>query len=169
MDSTVNVDEWVADLSRPENGARLTKVAEDFARHLAGEVDPLQAHGALAPEIRENESFQKLLAGFAEHYHDKIEGEPAQRIAASFLIIAAEDPALRPALSDFLASYEDTTQFTGLEILAAGAAISMILIAATTSFEGKIGTITVRKQVATKEQIEAAGSWAVALARALGL
>ena len=54
-----------------------------------------------------------------------------------------------------------------MQILAVGAAVSMIILVATTSFEAKFGDAHVSKVAATAEQVSAAASWVWRLSRAV--
>ncbi len=65
----------------------------------------------------------------------------------------AEDASFAPSLSQALEEYQDNTLMAG-EILATGVALSMIIIAATTTFKGKVGAIEVAKEVASPRLIE---------------
>jgi hypothetical protein len=70
----------------------------------------------------------------------------------------APDVALAPALRRFAAAYRDEDQ-AAMEILAVGAAVSMIILVATTSFEATFGGVRVSKIAASAEQVSAAASW----------
>ena len=68
--------------------------------------------------------------------------------------IFARDPVFAPSLAEALDEYEDNNLFVG-EILATGVAVSMIIVAATTTFQGKIGkSIVVGKKAADASLIE---------------
>ncbi len=67
----------------------------------------------------------------------------------------ARDPAIAPALESSLDEYKDDALVAGV-ILAAGFAVSMVIVAASTSFKGKIGNFDLVKTTASPELVKAA-------------
>ena len=69
-------------------------------------------------------------------------------LARSLLAAAADDLALAPVLARVLDDHRDTKQFA-LEALSIGAAIAMVILAATTTFEkGRLGKTEVTPELA---------------------
>ena len=135
-------------------------VCERFSSQIAGasEVELDAAVAGLPPELREDAEFIRLWDHFADEYYTKLPPALSVPLARDMLHMAAASPALASALAAFARDYRDEDQFA-LEVLAIGAAISMVIITATTSAEMRIGEVTVTKHTATPAQIKAAGNW----------
>jgi hypothetical protein len=69
----------------------------------------------------------------AERYHEALPPTLSVELARSMLDIAAHDAAMAPRLAEVLDNRQDTKQFA-LEVLSIGAAISMVIIAANSTF-----------------------------------
>lgn len=74
-------------------------------------------------------------------------------LARELLIGFARNPGFEKSLNNALDEYNDDTLLAGT-ILATGVAISMIIVAATTSFKGKIGEFDVVKKNADAELLK---------------
>lgn len=85
---------------------------------------------------------------------DRLTPEASVQAARALLRILAEDEALAPALQEAMDTYRDD-KMMALEILAVGTAVSMVIVAATSSFEGKIGKVKIKKDNATPGQLRA--------------
>jgi hypothetical protein len=117
------------------------------------------AAGALPPELATNPELIALRTGLDERYHTALTPEVSVPLARSMLEVAAADPELAPTLEVVLDAHRDTKQFV-LEVLALGAAVSMVIIAATTTVEhGQVG-----KKVLPPGVAHELGAWLTALA-----
>lgn len=104
----------------------------DFAAALAERrglalLDDVDALSEIVGEI----DTETLKANLDEHYHVGLPPDVSVELARAILAAAAADPQLAPMLEKQLEETRDTKQFA-LEVLAVGAAISMVIVAATT-------------------------------------
>ncbi|TSD82899.1 hypothetical protein FFK22_040650 [Mycobacterium sp. KBS0706] len=131
-------------------------ICEELAAALLAQPDVSldAAVAALPPMLAGDPDLAALHAGLEERYHFALPPEISVPLARSLLDAAAGDPALAPALAAVLDAHRDTKQFV-LEVLALGAAVSMVIFAATTSYkDGRI-----EKKVLTPAQAEQFGAW----------
>jgi predicted Zn-dependent protease with MMP-like domain len=87
----------------------------------------------------------------------QIEGEEAVAIARSILTTLANNPRFSTLLEKALDKYRDMDQ-GGKEILAAGLAASMVILAATATefqYKGDWGVVRIAKETATPELVQA--------------
>jgi hypothetical protein len=129
---------------------------QDLAAALAArsEVPLFDAVEQLPPEVAAQVDPETLKADLDERYHVTLPPDVSVRLARSMLAAAAEEPALAPTLSKVLDETQDTKQFA-LEVLALGAAISMVIAASTTT-KGKDGW---GKQALSPELAEKFTGW----------
>jgi hypothetical protein len=80
------------------------------------------------------------------------EGESA-RIARDILAVFAKDPAFAPSLAQALEEYRDD-KLLAAEILATGTALSMVIVAATTTLEVTIGKVKIKKTTASADLLK---------------
>jgi hypothetical protein len=163
----MELDAWVDKLLEPGNAKTLVDVCDRFARSLTSGASLDRSVAGLPAVLRQDPAFQALWANFGAEYHTKLDPLTSVALCGGMLRAAAADPALRPALADFARGYRDEEQAV-LEILALGAAISMIIVVATTRFEATFGAVKVTKSEASAEQIKAAGEWVASLAKLSG-
>lgn len=107
---------------------------QDLAAALAAqsEVSLIDAVDRLPPELSDQVDTQELKEDLDEHYHVALPPDVSIRLARSMLEAAAEEPAIAPTLARVLDETQDTKQFA-LEVLALGAAISMVIFSSTTT------------------------------------
>lgn len=112
---------------------------QDLAAALAARSEAPLADGVdqLPAELGLQIDAQALKENLDERYHVALPPDVSISLARAMLAFAAEDPALAPTLVKVLDETRDTKQFA-LEVLALGAAISMVIAAATTT-KGKDG------------------------------
>jgi len=129
---------------------------QDLAAALAArsEVSLIDAVDQLPPELSGQVDPQLLKEDLDERYHVTLPPEVSVRLARSMLTTAAEEPNLAPILAKVLDDTQDTKQFA-LEVLALGAAISMVITASTTT-KGKDGW---GKQALSPELAEKFTGW----------
>ena len=109
--------------------------------------------GGVPEEFKNRAPFERALdMSDKEGAHPLPEAESVA-LTWELLRIFARDPAFAPSLAEALDEYRDDTLFVG-EILATGVAVSMIIVAATTTFRGKIGSFKVNKEKADASLIE---------------
>lgn len=102
------------------SGVALADAVDDLPPELIGRFDPAA-----------------LKEGLGAGYDIALPPEISVQLARTMLQLAAEDEATAPMLAKVLDESTDTRQFA-LEVLAIGAAISMVIFTATSSF-GKGG------------------------------
>jgi hypothetical protein len=113
------------------------------------------AFQSLDPAVRDNATFLKLAAEASADPAIALDTGSSAAIAKTFLLAAAADPDLSPIVASELAEFRDEKLFV-LETLALGAAVSMIIIAATTRFKYSNGPIEIEKVVASPELVKQA-------------
>ena len=105
---------------------------QDLAAALAArpDVSVYDAADQLPPELSDQIDPETLKTALDEHYHVALPPEVSIELARTMLAVAAADPDLAPSLARVLDETQDTKQFA-LEVLALGAAISMVIATAT--------------------------------------
>ena len=131
------------------------RVLEFFsARVFEGmETSPEELLEGIPEEYRSQVPFERALQMSSSERAQPLPERESAILARELLVGFAEDDAFAPSLSQALDEYQDNTLMAG-EILATGVAISMIIIAATTTFKGKVGAFDVAKEVASPELIK---------------
>lgn len=149
--------------------ARIDKLSDFAAVAVCGRLaeallaDPRfsveDAIGRLPPEVGAGTDAAALGKGLDdEKYHLALPREVAVPLARSVLHAAAKSPELAPALEAALDDGADTKQFA-VEVLALGAAISMVIFASTTTVaDGKLGKTSLSAELAKE-----LGGWLNAL------
>ena len=120
-------------------------------RRGAALLDDADTLGAALPRTADAAA---LKAGLLENYHLSLPPEVSIELARAMLAAAAAEPELAPLLEQLLDENRDTRQFA-LEVLALGAAISMVIVSATTTRD-KDGF---GKQALSPELAEKLGAW----------
>jgi hypothetical protein len=127
-------------------------VCEEMAAALLARPNVALHDAELPTLLADDADFALLRAGLDQHYYTALPPGVSVPLARSLLAIAAEDAALEPALAQVLDSHRDTKQFA-LEVLSIGAAISLVILSATTTIEnGRLG-----KKALTPELVKAVG------------
>jgi hypothetical protein len=118
------------------------------------ESTPEKAIDGIPEEFKDNALFKRALEMSDEEGAHPLPEAESVALTRELLRIFARDPVFAPSLAEALDEYEDNNLFVG-EILATGVAVSMIIVAATTTFRGKIGkSIVVGKKAADANLIE---------------
>ena len=118
------------------------------------ETSPEKMLDSIPKEFQDRAPFGRVLAmSGKERARSLPEGESAE-LARALLCGFARDPAFAPSLAEALDEYRDEKLLAGA-ILATGIALSMIIVASTTTFKGKVGNFEVRKETADASFIEA--------------
>jgi hypothetical protein len=128
----MDLGDWVAGLS---DLAAVDVCQQLVAAALRGPGASLEAAvDAVPPELAENPDFRELWDKFDDVSTMKLPPNVSIRLAREMLSSAAADPALSPTLEEVSRDYRDTKQFV-LEVLAVGAAFSMVIFSATVTNE----------------------------------
>ncbi len=118
------------------------------------ETSPEEMLDSIPEEFQGRAPFERVLEmSGKERAHPLPEAESAA-LARELLCGFARDPAFAPSLVEALDEYQDDKLLAGA-ILATGIAVSMIIVASTTTFKGKVGNFEVRKETADASFIEA--------------
>jgi len=107
---------------------------------------------AVPPDVAALPEFQQLLAAMETADSASLPSADSVRIARGTLELLADREEWAPILETALGSFRDNKAFA-LEILAIGTAISMIIMAATTTFKFKGKGYEVGKGAASKDQL----------------
>ena len=126
-----------------------------LARLMASPEAIHAASEALDPDIRDNPSFLALAAEARTNPTIALDKAASAEAAKTFLLAAAADPDFSPLVASELAEFRDEKQFV-VEVLTLGAAVSMIIIAATTRFEYVKGGFKIIKEAASPELVKRA-------------
>jgi hypothetical protein len=95
--------------------------------------------------VRDNPSFEALAQEARSDPAVALDSAASAAVAKTFLLAAAADPDFSPLVASELAEFRDEKQFV-VEVLALGAAVSMIIMAATTRFEYRKGAFKIIKE-----------------------
>ena len=135
---------------------QVVRFFEAFVQQLlAGSSTTFDAiKSGVPPSVRSGADWARL-EGLTEDQANQLL-EPSEAAAASrrLLLQLADDPSLGPALDAFLASFRDDELVADV-VLAVGLVASVLLIAATTEFEGQIAGVKFKKGKADPETIKA--------------
>ena len=104
------------------------KLVDFLNEHVADDIDALVA--CAPPELRREPAFAAALARARTDYQRRLPPAELVVIARSLLGAVADSSRLAPALAAVAEDYRDERQFV-LEVLAIGAAVSMVIFAAT--------------------------------------
>lgn len=117
-------------------------------------TSPQEMLDGIPEEFKDRAPFGRVLTmSRNEHAHPLPESESTV-LARELLQGFARDPVFASSLAEAFDEYQDDELMVG-EILATGIALSMIIIASTTAFSGKIGRFRVEKKTADASFIEA--------------
>jgi hypothetical protein len=132
------------------------RLAADLLRRPGPSLE--EAAAALPAAFTADVDFPRMFADLDESYYTKLPPDLSVRLAREILANAATDPALAATLAPVLDAYRDTRQFA-VEVLALGAAFSMVILSATVTYEdGKAG-----KKALTPELAKALTGWFTSL------
>jgi hypothetical protein len=105
-------------------------------------------------EFREQAPFDSVLEMSSKEQSRPLAEAESAALSRELLLGFARDPIFAPSLEEALDEYQDEELLVGV-ILATGVAVSMIIVASTTKFKGKVGNFKVEKEVADANFIEA--------------
>lgn len=108
----------------------------------------------VVPEVKDLTFFQQAMNLSPVEQNRPLSEEQSVEIARGLLMTFAEDPALSPVLSETLDEYSDDQLMVG-PILATGVAVSMVIVAATTSLRCNFKNFEIIKDPTTPAQINA--------------
>lgn len=132
------------------------RVLEFYAARVfeGAKTSPEEMLVGIPEQFKDRAPFERgLKLSGKERAHPMPEGESAV-LARELLRGFARDPAFAPSLEQALDEYKDDKLMVG-EILALGVAVSMIIVAASTKFKGKVGAFEVDKGTVDAGFIEA--------------
>ena len=135
---------------------KLIRVLEFYSVRLfeGVETSPLEILGGIPAEFRERAPFERVLEMSGRERAHPLPETESVALAGELLRGFARDPTFAPSLAQALDEYRDDTLMAGVN-LTTGIAVSMIIIAATTTFRGTVGSFEVAKEAADASLIEA--------------
>lgn len=147
-----NLVERIEDL----NDRKAVRMLEFYsARVFEGmETSPKDMIAGIPTEFREQAPFDSVLEMSSEEQSRPLTETESAALSRELLLGFARDPIFAPSLEEALDEYQDEELFAGA-ILATGVAVSMIIVASTTKFKGKVGDFKVEKEAADANFIEA--------------
>src|SRR6516165_10681273 len=116
-------------------------LCEQLASELLQQRGIVLTEGAslVPPTVTGGVDLAALCAELDDTYHTKLPPDVSVRLAREMLLAAADDPTTAPVLTALLEARRDTLQFA-LEVLALGAALSMVILSATVTVDkGRVG------------------------------
>jgi len=117
------------------------------------ESSPEEMLDGVPEEFKNRAPFDRALKMSNKERAQTLPEAESAALARELLRTFARDPVFAPSLAEALDEYRDDKLLVG-EILATGVAVSMIIVAATTTFKGKIGSFVVSKKEADASLIE---------------
>lgn len=132
------------------------RLLEQFAgRIFEGMETPMdEMLNGVIPEVKNTAFFQQALSLSQEEQGRPLPEHQSAEVARALLLTFAQDPDMAPALAQTLHEYRDDQLMVGA-ILATGVAVSMIIVAATTRLQVKIGDGEIIKDAASEGQLKA--------------
>lgn len=120
------------------------------------DVDMNTILDGIPESVKELNGFSELTHLSSEQKNKKMDVSNSAPVARTILLTLAEDEQFGILLQKAFDSFKDDEMVADI-ILAVGAAVSMILVAATTQLKGKIFGMEVKKDKATPNMIKAVG------------
>ena len=114
---------------------------------------PEEMLDGIPEEFKNRAPFERALKMSNKERAQPLPEAESVALTRELLRVFALDPVFAPSLAEALDEYQDDTLFVG-EILATGVAVSMIIVAATTTFKAKIGNFEIIKKEADASLIE---------------
>lgn len=138
------------------NDRKAIRVLEFYsARVFEGvETSPKKMLDGIPNKFKDRAPFERVLKMSGKERARPLPEAESAVLARALLHVFAQDPAFAPSLAKALDDYQDDNLLAGA-ILALGVAVSMIIVASTTAFKGKIGGFEVTKNTADAGLIEA--------------
>jgi hypothetical protein len=137
---------------------QIVRFFDHFSRQVFNglDVDMNTILDGIPESVKELNGFSELTRLSPEQKNKKMDVSVSAPVARSILLILAEDRQFGKLLQEALAGFKDDEMVADI-ILAVGAAVSMILVAATTQLKGKIFGMEIQKDKATPNMIKAVG------------
>jgi hypothetical protein len=138
------------------NDRKAIRVLEFFsARVFEGmQSTPEELLEGIPEEFKGRAPFERVLKMSSKERARPLPEAESAALTRELMYVFARDPVFAPSLAEALDEYRDEKLLAG-EILAIGIAVSMIIVASTTTFRGKIGSFVVNKKEADAGFIEA--------------
>ncbi len=132
------------------------RVLEFYSKRLFEHIEtsPEEMLAGIPEEFKDRAPFESILQMSRKERAKRLPEAESVLLARELLRGFARDPAFAPSLLKALDEYQDDTLIVG-ELLAIGVAVSMIIVASTTTFKGRIGNFEIRKRLADAKFIEA--------------
>ena len=137
------------------NNARVVRFFKYFSQKIFSGLDSsLEDVLAGVPDsIRNTDSFAQIEQLASEDIQDNLNLEQSALIARKVLLSLATDETFEQILDTALDRFDDSELGAG-NIIAVGAAVSMILVTATTAVEGEVFGIRFKKKTADTELVK---------------
>lgn len=134
---------------------QVTRFFEHFSRQLVGgaSVSLNQIKEGIPEDVRTVEGFEQVENLTPDLADRSLDSSVSAAIARNTLLNLAGDPEFGPLIERALDTYRDDELVADV-ILAVGLVTSILLIAATTEFEGEVAGITFRKGKADLETVK---------------
>jgi hypothetical protein len=117
-------------------------------------TSPQEMLDGIPAEFKDRAPFERVLEMSGKERARPLPEADSAVLARELLYVFAGDPTFAPSLAEALDEYQDDKLLAGA-ILAIGVAISMIVVASTTAFRGRVGNFEVTKERADATFIEA--------------
>jgi hypothetical protein len=132
------------------------RVLEFYSTRIFEGMDttPEEMLAGIPEEFKNCAPFERVLEMSGKERAKPLPETESVLLARELLRGFARDPAFAPSLLKALDEYQDDTLLAGA-ILAIGVAVSMIVVASTTAFKGRIGNFEITKETADANFIEA--------------
>jgi hypothetical protein len=132
------------------------RVLEFYSKRLFEgiETSPEEMLAGIPKEFKDRVPFESILKMSGKERAKRLPEAESVLLARELLRGFARDPVFASSLLKTLDEYQDDTLIVG-ELLAIGLAISMIIVASTTTFKGRIGNFEIMKGPADANFIEA--------------
>jgi hypothetical protein len=132
------------------------RILEFYSKRLLEGIEtaPEEMLAGIPEEFKDRAPFESILKMSGKERAKRLPEAESVLLARELLRGFARDPVFAPSLSKTLDEYQDDTLIVG-ELLAIGLAVSMIIVASTTTFKGRIGNFEITKGIADASFIEA--------------
>lgn len=117
------------------------------------ETSPEEMLAGIPMEFKDRAPFESVLKMTGKERAKPLPEADSILLAGELMRGFAQDPAFAPSLLRAMDEFHDDTLMVGT-ILATGVAVSMIVLASTTAFKGRIGNFEISKTTADANFIE---------------
>ncbi|MHC4946814.1 MAG: hypothetical protein ACYTG1_00935 [Planctomycetota bacterium] len=148
------MDSTLPDRLRQLDDHKAVRLLDQYASRLFDgmETTPQELLAGVVPELRDSPIVRGAETMSADERDRPLSTAQSVDLARQLLDCFARDPDLAPSLEETLDEYRDDTLLVGA-ILATGVAVSMVIVAATTTFKGRVGKFRIEKGTAQPEQL----------------